>query len=235
MPGAPTVPKLSVLRPYFQTSIGNIDAGSAAGTAFAVKIDDDSVPIVLTALSILGTGSGFSRNAEPAELNSILKSITLGDAFGAFDGVIQAKEFIQIPDSAFDGQASVAGDVVAIRLDQQAASRLGAFRLSKTLTKSGDKAWLSIAAIVGAMPSQKQHAATITGEDDRGNITYALENAKLSFEGALGAPLLNDEGEVVAIHLGGSLKDGNLTGYGNPAARFLPSLVSASAPSTTPN
>jgi len=94
LPGAPTVPKSSVLRSFFQTSIGNIDAGSTAGTAFAIRIDDQPEPIVLTALSVLGTGSGFSRNATPTELNEVLKNITLGDAFGAFDGVIQAKAFI---------------------------------------------------------------------------------------------------------------------------------------------
>ncbi len=235
VPGAPTVPKLSVLRPYFQTSIGNIDAGTAAGTAFAVKLDDKSDPIVLTALSVLGTGSGFSRNAVSMELNEILKSITLGDAFGAFDGVIQAKEFIQIPDSAVDGQSSVAGDILAIRLDHTAASRLGTFRLSDTQVKPGDKAWLSIATFVGALPSQKQHAATVKGLDGRGNITYELENSKLSFEGSLGAPLLNDDGDVIAIHLGGSSKDGAATGFGNPTTRFLPSLKASSDSSLAAN
>lgn len=224
VPGAPDVPKLSVLRPYFQTSIGNIDAGSAAGTAFAVKLDDQSEPIVLTALSVLGTGSGLSRNAVSTELNEILKSITLGDAFGSFDGVIQAKDFIQIPDSAMNGQSSVAGDVLAIRLDQAAARRLGTFRVSNVETAPGDKAWLSIAAFVGAMPSQRQHAATITGMDDQGNICYKFENPKLSMQGSLGAPLLNDDGAVIAIHLGGSLNDGSLSGFGNPLSRFLPSL-----------
>lgn len=222
--GAPAVPKLSVLRPYFQTTIGTIEAGSAAGTAFAVRIDDQSEPIVLTALSVLSTRSGLSRDVVPDELNGIMKSITLGDAFGAFDGVIQAKAFIQIPHSAFHDQPSTAGDILAIHLEPQAGTRLGTFRLSDALPKKGDKVWLLIAAFVGAMPSQKQHAAIITGQDDHGNLLYTLENSKLSFEGTLGAPLLNGSGEVVAIHLGGNLKDGTNGGFGNPTLRFLQSL-----------
>jgi len=120
-------------------------------------------------------------------------------------------------------------------LDQQAGWRLGTFRLSKRLPKPGDKAWLSIAAFVGAMPSQKQHATTITGQDDRGNLVYTLENSKLSFKGSLGAPVLNDSGEVNAIHLGGTSEDGTVSGFENPSSRFQPSLQAAVASSTPSN
>ena len=54
LPGAPLIPDLSVLRPYFQTTLGNVDVGSAVGTAFAVEHHGTDSPIVLTALSILG-------------------------------------------------------------------------------------------------------------------------------------------------------------------------------------
>ena len=71
LPGAPLIPEIAVLRPFFQTTLGNVDVGSAVGTAFAVKPEGSDSSIVLTAFSILGPSSGLSRQALPSELSEI--------------------------------------------------------------------------------------------------------------------------------------------------------------------
>lgn len=225
LPGAPTIPELSVLRPYFQTTLGNVDVGSAVGTAFAVELDGTESHVVLSALSVLGTASGLTRQAEAAELVEIFKTSTLGSAFGGFDGVVSATGFVCIPESAPFDRPSEAGDILAISMPKK--TKLEAFKLSKDLPAKGEMIWLSAAMFAGAPPSQRQHSAIVTGQDANGNITYVFDDRTISHQGTLGAPILNKSGDVVAIHLGGTTEDGKLSGFANPTARFFNHLQTA--------
>jgi len=226
LPGAPLIPEIAVLRPYFQTTLGNVDVGSAVGTAFAVEQSGSDSPIVLTALSVLGTASGLTRQAQSAELKEIFTTCTLGSAFGGFDGVVVANGFVVIPESASFDQPSAAGDILAITMP--AKSRVGTFKLSEDLPTQGESIWLSTAMFAGAPPSQRQHSAIVTGQDASGNITYTFDNPKITHQGTLGAPILNKKGDVVAIHLGGTTEAGKLIGFANPTARFAKYLKAAS-------
>ena len=225
LPGAPLIPEMSVLRPYFQTTLGNVDVGSAIGTAFAVEQPGSDSPIVLTALSILGPASGLTRQARTAELSDVYKSCTFGSAFGGFDGVISATGFIGIPESAPFDVPSQAGDILAITLPNK--TRVRTFKLSNVPLVKGETIWMSAAIFVGAPPSQRQHAAIVTGEDVNGNVIYEFGDRSITHQGTVGAPILNMKGEVVAIHLGGTKSNGKLTGFANPASRFLKNLETA--------
>ena len=225
LPGAPEIKNISVLRPYFQTTLGNVDVGSSVGTAFLVELDGYDRPVVLTALSILGPASGLSRQASPTELSEIYQSITLGDAFGSFDGVLSSTGFLSIPESAPFDQPSPAGDILAISMPVK--TRAGKFKLSSVLPVKGDTVWLSAAMFAGAPPSQRQHSAIVTGEDENGNIIYEFDDNGLTHQGTVGAPIMNNKGEVVAIHLGGSKANGKLSGFANPTSRFLTYLQAA--------
>ena len=225
LPGAPLIPEIAVLRPYFQTTLGNVDVGSAVGTAFAVEHSGSDSPIVLTALSVLGTASGFTRQAQSTELTEIFKTCTLGSAFGGFDGVVAATGFVVIPESAPFDQPSAAGDILAISMPKK--SRVGTFKLSSDLPAKDETIWLSTAMFAGVPPSQRQHSAIVTGQDADGNITYTFDDPTISHQGTLGAPILNKKGEVVAIHLGGTTEAGKLVGFANPTARFAKYLEAA--------
>lgn len=225
LPGAPLIPEIAVLRPYFQTTLGSVDVGSAVGTAFAVEQSGSDSPVVLTALSVLGTDSGFTRQAQSTELTEVFKTCTLGSAFGGFDGVVSATGFVVIPESAPCDQPSAAGDILAISMPTK--SRVGKFKLSDDLPAKGETIWLSTAMFAGAPPSQRQHSAIVTGQDASGNITYTFDDPTITHQGTLGAPILNKKGDVVAIHLGGTTEAGKLTGFANPSARFAKYLEAA--------
>lgn len=109
LPGAPLIPEIAVLRPYFQTTLGNVDVGSAVGTAFAVELNGSDSPIVLTSLTVLGPASGLTRQAQAAEVSEIFTTCTLGSAFGGFDGVISAAMFVGVPPSQRQHSAIVTG------------------------------------------------------------------------------------------------------------------------------
>lgn len=226
LPGAPLIPERSVLRPYAKTGNGQIPAGESVATAFAVTIEENQKPIVLTALSVLDTGKFFTGRPTPNSLNLGLESITLSDAFGSMDGVVSAFAFIDIPESGFaDDSNANAGDVLAIQLGNK--NPFKSFLLSESLPSVGEKVWLSAAVFEGASPSQRQHEAVVTQVDAKGTIQYRFENKNLSMQGTLGAPILNVEGKVIAIHLAAIDPADPLLAKGNPAARFLPYLTSA--------
>jgi|694.fasta_scaffold119576_3 hypothetical protein len=226
LPGAPLIPERSVVRPYVKTSNGEIPVGESVATAFAVTIEENQKPIVLSALSVLDTGKFFTGRPAQNSFNLGLESITLSDAFGSMDGVVSAFAFIDIPESGFaDDSNAKAGDVLAIQLGNK--NPFKSFRLSDSLPTVGEKIWLSAAVFEGAPPSQRQHEAVLTQVEVNGNIQYRFENKKLSFQGTLGAPILNAEGKVIAIHLGAIDPADPLLAKGNPAARFLPYLTSA--------
>ena len=233
LPGAPLIPERSVLRPYCKTKFGQVPAGEAAATAFAVSMDSVEKPIVLTAFSFLKPGEFFTANPHPSKLNEIKDSITLSDAFGSMDGVILAFSFIEIPEAGFQEDTNaLAGDVLAFKLGNK--NPFKTFQLSESLPSVGDKVWLSAAVFGGAPSSQRQHEAVVTKVIEGGNIQYRFENKKLSFKGTLGAPILNKEGSVVAIHLGILDEAEPLVATGNPSARFLPYLTAAVAKSHSP-
>ena len=225
LPGAPLIPEIAVLRPYFQTTLGNVDVGSAVGTAFAVDLQGYDSPIMLTALNILGPSSGLTRQALAGELNDVFQTCTLGSAFGGVDGVMSATGFLVIPEAAPFDQPSAAGDILAITMPKK--TRVGKFKLSNEQPANGETVWLSAAMFVGVPPSQRQHSAIVTGQDDHGNITYEFNDRSIGHQGTVGAPILNKKGEVVAIHLGGASRDGKLTGFANPTARFSKYLEAA--------
>lgn len=226
LPGAPLVPERSVLRPYFKTKLGQIPAGESAATAFAVSIEGNPKPIVLTALSTLAAGEFFSTQPTPNRLNADLEVITLSDAFGSMDGVVSARAFIEIPESGFAKDSNApAGDVLAIQLGEKVPFK--SLMLGDSLPVIGEKVWISAAIFEGAPPSQMQHEAVVTALPADGNIHYRFENKKLSLKGTLGAPVLNAEGKVVAIHLGAIDTTDPLLAAGNPTARFLPYLAAA--------
>lgn len=226
LPGAPLVPERSVLRPYFKTKLGQIPAGESAATAFAVSIEGSPKPIVLTALSTLAAGEFFSDQPAPSRLNADLESITLSDAFGSMDGVVSAREFLEIPESGIANASDVqAGDVLAIQLGDKIPFK--SFELGDSLPAVGEKIWISAAVFEGAPPSQMQHEAVVTALPDDGNIHYRFENRKLSLKGTLGAPVLNKEGKVIAIHLGAINATDPLLAAGNPAVRFAAYLAAA--------
>lgn len=224
--GAPPVPELAVVRPFLQTSLGSNDAGETIGSGFVVSLGEPARMLALSAFSLLGNDGKWQRIPAADELNDILHSITLGDAFGASDGVFPAVSFLLLPESGPTADAEhSAGDVLAMLLPLK--SRLSPLPLSQTAPEIGDRIWLCAALFAGAPPSQKQHAAKLTAIESSGNLQYVFENAQISFEGTAGAPLLNDDGEVVAIHLRGRAANGEMTGEGNPVTRFLPHLTVA--------
>ena len=224
LPGAPAVQELVVWRPFFHTDGGTISAGQTVGTAFTVKATPRGAPQVVTALHLLGTESGLKRDLKPSELNDSIQAAYLTDAFGATDSTIQIGPPYEIPNLQQDEARWVDLDVIALGVGPKLPTR--PLRFADTPVQVGQRVWLVTALFAGASPSQKCHPATITELTDQGEIRYRFDNPRLSLKATDGAPLLNDAGALVGIHLGGQADDGAVQGFGWAGKVLQPALAS---------
>ena len=231
----PKVPEYSIWRPFFATTLGNHTPSEIVGTAFAVAADDDAPPRLVTSLRLIGPETGLAKADSPAAARAAITELWLTDTFGATDNTLRAGEPVELAmpheptssgespegaDSSAEEEKSV--ELVARELivatGGPAEKRLRPLRLADRPALKGDTVWMVTAVFGGASPSQRCHRATITSVGDEGYLEYEFENERLSLHAATGAPLLNDDGLVVGVHLHDSSKDGTIAGRGLVAA-----------------
>jgi hypothetical protein len=217
----PSVAAGFVVKPTFDTTLGNI----TAGTAFAVKLPGQSRPLILTSIHLLGPSGGLPRDVPATEVPQVMKGLTLKDCFDASISVGKAGDPIVIPDAAPFDKPSKAGDILAFW--GPVDTTLKPSRLASTTPAKGERVWLAASLREGAPPTQRLHPATIIEIDENGDLVYRFDNPKLSIRGTSGAPVLNAAGEVVAINWGGGSDEKGMFGCGNPVERFAPQLEAA--------
>ncbi len=220
----PDVPDYSVWRPFFSTTLGDHTPSEIVGTAFAVAAEKDAPPRLVTSLRLIGPETGLAKPENPAAARASVTEVWLTDAFGATDGTLRAGQPVEIsasptstssgePDegSASPVEQSPSDDLAAQELivvtGGPAEKRLRPLHLADQPASKGDTVWLVTAVFAGAPPSQTCHEATITSVGDDGELRYEFENERLSLHATSGAPLLNDDGEVVGIHFSGDAGD----------------------------
>jgi len=215
---APVVAGHPVFRPEFETTEGTIEAG----TAFLVK-GSDTQNILVSALHLLGPAGGLPDDINPDAIGKCVLKITLHDLFVDSNELEFGVEPILIPDTAPMGEESKYGDVVAFRIPKDSGKP---FVLSKDLPAVNSPVWMFTQLLDGAPKDQQLHRGIFTGiEDDF--FWVAFDNPNLELRATSGAPILNSEGEVVAINLGGGVSEGVIFGAGNPVTRFAAPLLSS--------
>ncbi len=217
----PQPPAGSLFRPTFETTLGTIEAG----TAFEISLTNASRPILLTAIHLLGPDGGAPHKVPAVEVPQVVKSLELKDCFDASLDFPKPGSPIVISEAAAYDDKSKAGDILAFWAPK--GDQIHPFVLAMTVPVKGRRVWLAAAVLEGAPPTQKLHAATVTGIDRDGYLIYRFDNSKLVLQATSGAPVLNSSGEVVAINIGGGKERFTLFGFGNPVSRFRPFLEAA--------
>jgi hypothetical protein len=211
---APTVQEGTVLRPHFTTQEGS----HSAGTAFAVEINDRV--LVVTALHLFGPAGGLKSQVDGAKIAEFTTSVALRDAFTGGD-FGQAKKTLLLSNTQPMGDTA-AGDIVAFEaeiltgLDKLNAKSkdLVPLSLAEKVPAKGDNVY--VAALVGEDKDSRVHKATVVESNDKW-LFYEYADNTLDIAGTNGAAVLDENGQVIGMNLGGGkMDDGKLIGSANP-------------------
>ena len=217
----PRLEENSLFRPVFYTQSGQIQAG----TAFSVRTNQADTRILLSALHLLGPDGGHTETIHPANIGREVKSIELYGLFSDEFVLETPTVVINIKDTAPLGEYSENGDVVAFELLPN--NQFNSLRLASSLPARGEPVWLAAQVLDGAPPNQQLHLGEFLGIDGDGDFIVQFANKKLDLQATSGAPVLNADGEVVAINLGGWTEAGFMIGVGNPVTKFRAALLEA--------
>lgn len=215
---APVIPDGFVVRPEFRC-----ERGSFFGSyAFVVRSERNGPPLVLTALHVMDEliktmgidCSADNTSCTGQELPRLVTGGTLYDVFAAnwmLAELGSARSMLILADARVgDEEPYSQRDIAAFRADPSA--RVSPGRLATGPPDVGQPLWLAV------NPGREATSRTFEA------VVVELTEATLVFRFAAptglppyssGAPLLNRDGEVVGINIGGGFLDGHRLGHAN--------------------
>ncbi|MDQ8036180.1 MAG: serine protease [Pedobacter sp.] len=193
----------SICRPEFHTSGGNYRAGTAFVLDYPTR---NAKALLVTAQHLFGPDGGMPQDipwqsmpnqvsgADCSTLARNSRKISSGSALALRD----AQSFSRHGNNR---------DIAALPLKD---TQPFAMKLAKSSPKPGDTVYL-VAQLLGDSRSGLMHKGTVTG-NKAGLLEFAYEGGGISLQATSGAPVINESGEVVGIHVGARGSLGQMTG-----------------------
>lgn len=168
----------------------------SAGTAFCIQTDYSENPILVTAYHLFGSAGGLDVQLKSDEIAEYVSGGELLDMFSTESTGAEIQETIIIKDA--ESVPKINKDVIAFKLKN--TENLNPLKLSNVKCKKGENVYL----LADLWDNENKHEngvykGTCVNEED-GILYYNLEG-DFSTTGASGAPIVNDRGEVVAMHI----------------------------------
>lgn len=210
VPPLPAVGPRAALRPIFIPRDGK--KPFSAGTAVAVRPSPGSDPVLLTALHLFGPAGGMERNLRPGEIDGVIREIWLSPvATSKLSGRARGSLRVDGPALAPDA-TDVSPDVAAFALLPE--TDVDVLPLATRLPRMGEWLWL-VGDIVDHRPQEQRFfPGQVRAASPRGVLVRMKE--KFPATAFSGAPLVNSDGHVAALLIGGDDRRGLF--IANPAA-----------------
>lgn len=225
----PDVPVGFVARPAILTSAGG---RYEAGTVFFAEINEQRV--ALTAHSLFGPAGGMAAQLAPEDLPKAIKEVRLTEAWTKATISPVSAPVVLVGAHPMDKDA--AGDVAMMLIPAGLTSAnhtpSAARPLAAANAKLGDTVWVAAPLLDGPEASARVHEAKVV-QVDKSWLIYEYVEPGLNLVATSGAPVLDKEGKVVGINLGGGQDQGHLYGSAAPVDAFR-SMVTAALPPPIP-
>jgi hypothetical protein len=211
----PIAARSLILQPSFVAASGPFAAGKAVPVRAAAAPNG---VVVLSCHHIFGPSGGLPAQLEASALPGFIKKASVADLDGkTFElgpalVVPHAKEFT-LPDAG--------GDVSVFQAPKELAAR--ALDLAPGLPQAGERVWL-MASLEGR--TELLQPANVTGAADK-IVVYQFDSADLDLNGTSGGPVVNAQGQLVALNLGGGPMQGVLRAFGIPVPSLRRALTAA--------
>jgi hypothetical protein len=216
--GPPMIAPSALLRPVFNTTEGEIPAGSA----FMVRVGDHK--LLLTAHHLFGPMGGMSRDIPPDELPKVFKSVRAKSSADPALSV-ESSQLVAIADAHAFEKGDFSHDLAAFVLEPPANATV--LELASAMPAVGARVYL-LAEPIGKPVGLFSGRVTFLGPTA---LAYTLDDTTMQLAGSSGAPVLDAHGRVVGTNLAGGLMGTVYRGAGNPITSIRERLTSAlSAP-----
>ena len=200
-------------QPSFATSAGN---EYQAGKLVIAKVPSAPGGLLgLSCIHIFGPEGGLARQIASDALPAFIKKTTLIAADG---GRTEIGAVLAVPGahpSVSDGRSlpNPSTDLSVFRVPAELATH--ALELAADEPAVGDRVWLLARLVGGAAADVYLHPAHVRVSNDK-ILGYEFENSQLNLTATSGAPVVNAQGKIVALNIGGGLTGGKLNVFGNP-------------------
>ena len=166
-----------------------------------------SVTLILTAKHLFGPAGGLSELSD-SEMTRDVKKVALHSAQGGLVYTSTRALYLAGSESSDEEPDSVSHDIAAMLVEQPAHG----LAIATEAAKVGDRVWI-------ILNDGEELTARVT-ESTPLRLVYQFEKG-VAGRGSSGAPILDDKGALVGIHL----RFGSSGGSGNPAASILAHLA----------
>jgi hypothetical protein len=182
-----------------------------AGCAFVLAREKAS-PVLVTALSLLGKPTGFPRPLTPREVAQEIDAVVLRGFTGGTEVARAGRSLLEVGHPVtIEGDAS--RDIALFELTREASGVLTALTLATDTPRENAPVW-----ILG----QERMAGAVRAVDVLALTLYLPKSVKLT--PYLGAPIVNEAGEVVGMVFGGIETETGFRVLANPATAIAAHL-----------
>lgn len=203
----PNLEGLVIYRPGFKGRFGS----TVAGTAFPIRSKDKSKVVMLTASHLVGEAGGLDRDFTGEEIVEGFEELVCQPIGQEFPMIISSRILPTLHAKGMDwstGAYDLLGFLVE-GIDPDNALSVEALQ-----PEVGDPVWL-YAEVIGRSNVPELYLAVVV-ESNEDWLEYAFHMPSLSLRATSGAPVIDRQGRLVAVNLGGYNQDERVYGSGNP-------------------
>lgn len=198
----------TLYQPSFETKAGT----ATAGIAFIIK--HKKAHYAVSAQHLIGQAGGLDKNYKGKDLKNIFKRVTLTPINTEYSKLI-SNSYIDIPLAEGASEKTAKNDLFISHIESNLSSHT--VKIAKRFAKPGSKVKLYAKVLNSTDTIHPAIVIKSTGD----HLIYTFDN-HIELRATSGAPILNQNNEVVGIHLGGKTsKYGPTVGFANPAKSIL--------------
>jgi hypothetical protein len=190
-----------------------------AGVAFT--LEEQGQRFLTTAYHVLGPAGGLQTRIAPRDVPREVKAI-VGLCLGDASTVVLATPVLSVVDARSFDEAGGEADVTFANVPGTGGT--AGLKLADKLPKVGERVWLFLRLVDRDRPTL--YPATVS-EATPTYVQYAMDEPSLNLRASSGAPVLNKDGAVVAMHLGYGKKSDALVCIAAPAQAIRERLSAA--------
>lgn len=218
-PADPAVDASALLRPTFETSVGNSDAGHA------FLVEHGGKKLLVSAHHVLGPPGGLKKHITWKDVSTAVTKVTAKSPDGKV--TLESTKPLTIDGAKPLEPKDPSADLCAFEVADAGSAK--PLKLAANAPKTGDFVWL-LAEVIGPENRGKHlHRGSVSAATPK-ELRYVFADPNLKLQATSGAAVLNDKGEVVAVNLGGGKTVGLVFGVGNPVGSVRARLDKAIAP-----